>query len=232
MSQRAWILEAVSIGDGDEVLNSAADRIIKTQAAVALLDTSDIATILADTTKIDGAATLGLLGVSNSLAYRVMELERHFHGRERWFGKLAVQTATDWADNNIATPFRCISGLNAYGTDANDEAQVIGTADTPAIAGNVRYDVHRILIVDSNSTTVWKLQVIYGTGTMADAIAAGQYSTIMVKVDAAAGQTPNVPCEIMMPRGACGATKVWVRGWNANNNATLDFYVGWHEYEG
>lgn len=219
MSQRAWILEGVPLGDGDEVANSLAARVIAMQA---------------DALKIDGAATSGLSGTSNSLSYRVHEIERHFHGRERWFGKLAVQTATDWADNNITTPYRCISGNNAYGTDANDEALVIGTADTPAITGvgNVRFDVHRMLIVDSSSTSIWKLQVIYGTGTMADAITAGQYSTIMVKVDAAAGQTPNVPCEIMMPRGTCASTQVWVRGWNASNNATLDFYIGWHEYEG
>ena len=217
MPQNFWLAEGVSVGDGDEVADSVADRLIKAQGYGL---------------KIDGAATSGLTGVSNSLAYRVHELERHFHGRERWFGKLAVQTATDWADNNIATPYRCISGLNAYGVDANDEAKVIGTADTPVLLGWVKYDIHRILIVDSSSTSIWKLQVIYGTGTMAAAIAADQFSTIMVKVDAAAGQTPNVPCEIMMPRGTCASTQVWVRGWNATNNATLDFYVGWHEYEG
>lgn len=182
--------------------------------------------------KLDTLATNGLLGVSNSLAYRVAEIERHLHGRERWFGKLAVQTATDWADNNIATPYRVTSGANAYGTDANDEAQVIGTADTPAMAGNVRFDLHRIFIVAASSETVWKLQVIYGTGTMADAIAADQYSTFMLKVDAAASSSPALPVDIMMPRGTCGVTKVWMRGWNATNNATLDFFVGLHEYEG
>jgi hypothetical protein len=191
-----------------------------------------VANLLGYTVKIDNLATNGLTGVSNSLAYRVHELERHFHGRERWFGKLAVQTATDWADNNIATPFRCISGNNDYGGDPNDEAQVIGTADTPAIAGNVKYDIHRLLIIDASSTTQYKLRVVYGTGTMADAIAAGQYSTIMVKIDAAVQQTPSAPVEIMMPRGTCASTKVWIQCWNATNNATLDFFAGWHEYEG
>lgn len=182
--------------------------------------------------KIDGSSSNGLLGTSNSLAYRLEEIEKHFHGRERWFGKLAVQTATDWADNNIATPFVCISGNNAYGTDPGDEAQVVGTADTPAISGMARYDVHRLLITDSTSTTVWKLQLIYGTGTMADAITAGQYSTFMVRIDAAAAQLPGVPVEVMMPRGVCASTKVWLRGWNATNDSTLSFFVGWHEYLG
>lgn len=181
---------------------------------------------------IDGTACDGLLGKADSLAYHVVEIERHLHGRERWFGKKAVQTATDWADNTIATPYRAISGNNAYGTDANDEALLIGTADTPAIAGNVHYDMHRIFVVAASSTTVYKMQFVYGTGTMADAIAAGQYSTIMFKVDAAAASSPALPVEIMLPRGVCASTQTWARAWNATDNATVDFFVGWHEYEG
>lgn len=181
-------------------------------------------------TDSDTRSCAGLAGTANSLCYRVEELEKHFHGRERWFGKLAVQTATDWADNTIATPYVVISGNNTYGVDANDEAKVIGTADTPAISGMTKYDLHRIYITASNSTTVWKLQVIYGTGTMADAIAAGQYSTVMVKIDPAVGASAETPLEVMMPRGTAGSTAVWIRGWNATDNATLSFYAGWHEY--
>jgi hypothetical protein len=188
--------------------------------------------------KIDAQATIGLLGASNSLAYRIHELERHFHGRERWFGKLAVQTATDWADNNIATPYIAISGNNAYGTDANDEALVVGTADTPAMTNlatglpNVKYDLHQLLLVGATSVSVYKLQLIYGSGAMADAIAAGQYSTMMCRVDEATTHWPMVAHDVMMPRVTCGVDKVWVRAWNATNNATISFFAGWHEYEG
>jgi hypothetical protein len=51
-------------------------------------------------------------------------------------------------------------------------------------------------------------------------------------VDAAAASSPALPVEVMMPRGTCGSTKAWMRGWNATNNATIDFFIGWHEYEG
>jgi len=182
--------------------------------------------------EIDGVATSGLLGVSNSLAYRVHEAERHFHGRERWYGIVTgSQSATDWAGNTL-TPYRAISGLGAYGTDANDEALILGTADTPTMSGNVKFDLHRIFIVASSSETTWKVQLIYGTGTMAEAIAADQFSTFMLKVDSAAASSPALPVDVMMPRGTCGVTKVWARGWNASNNATIDFFVGLHEYEG
>ena len=218
MPQPAWILEGCSIGDGDEVLNSAADRLIKAQA---------------NALKIDGAATLGLGGVADSLAYRVAEIERHFHGYERWFGKLAVQTATDWADNNIVTPYVAKSGNNAYGTDANDEALVVGTADTPTVvATNVKYDIHRLFITAvSVDGLIWKLQIIKGAGTMADAIAAGTFSTVMVKIDAANQSSPCTPLEVMMRRCTCGVDKVWARAWTTTNDATISFFVGWHEYE-
>ena len=180
---------------------------------------------------IDNATTVGLLGADNSLAYRVHEIERHIHGRERWLGKSADQSGDDWAANNL-TPFRAISGTNAYGADANDEAKVLGTLDTPQITGMVRYDMHRIMMVAASSETVYKLRIVYGSGTMADAITAGQYTELCVMADAAVAQVPHDAFEIMMPRGYCGVTKVWVQAWNATNNATIDFLVALHEYEG
>lgn len=211
-----WQIEGVALESVvPAVANSVAARLIAMQG---------------DALKIDGAAVDGLNGVDNSLAYKVHEIERHFHNRERWYGKLAVQTATDWADNTL-TPYVAISGNNAYGTDPNDEALVLGTADTPGIAGNVRYDVHRIFVSASSVATIWKLQLIYGTGTMADAIAAGQFSTFMVRTSTPAS-TQDVPVDVMMPRGTCGSTQVWLRAWCTTNNATISFFVGVHEYEG
>jgi hypothetical protein len=61
-------------------------------------------------------------------------IEEHHHSRERWLGKHASPTGTDWADD-VLTPFVAISGSNAYGADADDEAEVLGTDDTPIISG-------------------------------------------------------------------------------------------------
>jgi len=193
--------------------------------------------------QIEGTAVGTGDQVTNSLAARILsiqsslentyaeayETEHHLHNRARWRGKLTSQTATDWADDNLL-PFRAISGNNTYGADANDEALVIGTADTPAISGMTKYDLHRIFVIDASSTTIYKLRIVYGSGTMAAAIAAGQFSEAMIKVDAAAGQTPNTSMEILMPRLTCGTDKCWVQAWNASNNATIDFLVGLHEY--
>lgn len=188
-------------------------------------------TIQADTNELDDAATAGLTGTPNSLAYRVAEIERHLHVRERWFGKLAVQTATDWADDTL-NPYIAISGNDAYGSDPNDEALVLGTDDTPVIVGSVYFDLHRIFITAVTSDSVWKLRIIYGTDTMAAAIAAGQYSEVMVKFDSVnPQQSAGIPIDVQMPR-CLADTQIWVQAWNATDNAQISFFVGLHEYTG
>ncbi len=184
-----------------------------------------------DIQKIDSFATNGLLGTSNSLAYRVHEIEKHFHNREIWRGKLGVQTATDWADDTLS-PYQAISGADAYGADANDEAQVLGTADTPINSGYVKYDLHWVLVVELSTDTPWKLRFVWGTGTMADAITANQFSEITVQNNPAGSKANGAAIPIMMPRRTCGTDKVWAQAWNATNNATADFLVGLHEYIG
>lgn len=181
--------------------------------------------------KIDSFPTLGLNGVEDSLAYRTDEIEKHFHNRERWVGKKAVQTGTDWADD-VLTPFQAISGNNDYGSDVNDEALVLGTDNTPIIPGNVKFDIRRFLITELSATTQYKLRIIYGTGTMGDAITANQYTEFVVINTATGPFSGGEPSSIMMPRLNCGIDQVWVQAWNNTNNATIDFLVGIHEYVG
>ena len=190
--QGAWILEGVALGDGDEVANSAAARLIAMQGGV-------------------------------------VELEQHAHNKERWLGKKAVQSATDWADDSLLA-FQAISGNNVYGADPNDEAQVIGSDDTPITAASLHFDIHSLLITDSSSQTTSKLRIVWGTGTMADAIAADQFVETMFHLDTLAGQVPHAPVTITMPKMAID-TKVWVQHWNATDNATIDFLVSVHEYD-
>lgn len=188
--------------------------------------------IKAETEKIDNLATDGLAGTPDSLAYRVNEIEKHFHSPECWRGKKGVQTATDWAEDSL-TPFQAISGADAWGADANDEAQVLGVDNTPFRAGFVKFDVHRILITGVSEDTHYKLRFIWGTGTMADAIIAQQFSCIMIKFDKTnPQQSAGTPADIMMPRLNSGVDKIWMQAWNITDNATVDFFIGLHEYEG
>lgn len=154
--------------------------------------------------------------------------EEHFHTREYWFGKLGVQTATNWGERASLAPYRAISGNNDFGADANDEAQVIGSADTPVRVGSTTFDMRRIQILDVSAATTFLLRVIHGTGTMAAAEAAGQYTEITsLQVTSPNGQAK--PADIIQERIPVGQ-KIWIRAKNVTDNAWIDFLVGMHEY--
>lgn len=187
--------------------------------------------------KIDQLAVDGLTGTVDSLAHQIGVIKQHHHARTRWFGKKASQSETDAADN-VLTPFVAISASDAYGDDhdgainAIDEATIFGTADTPAISGMVYFDLHELLIVAVDDDTPYKLRIVYGTGTRANAVGLGQYSEVVVTFDSVNPQhSAGIPVEINMPRLAVD-TKVWIEAWNASDNSTISFLVGIHEYEG
>lgn len=154
--------------------------------------------------------------------------EEHFHNREYWFGKLAVQTATNWGERASVSPYRAISGDNDFGSDVNDEAQVIGSADTPVREGSTTFDLRRVQVIDVSVASVYLIRIIHGTGTMADAEAAGQYTEVSsLQVTAPNGQAK--PVDMFQERVSVG-DKIWIRAKNATDNAWIDFLVGLHEY--
>ncbi len=191
---------------------------------MAFRSTNDMASMIAN------KATGGLaVDAADSVAYRVEELEAHFHGLERWFGISADQSGTDWALANTLNPFVLTSGDNTWGA----AAKILGTSDTPAIDGMTKYDPHRFLVVTTSVDTIFKIRFIYGTGTSADAITAGQYSDLYVGYDSANPTTlPRQPWELNMIRLTCASHQMWAQCWNATNNATISLYVGIHEYPG
>ena len=179
--------------------------------------------------RIDSEAVGGLSSVYNSLAYRVAEIERHFHGRERWWGALAAPDETNAIEANVTRPYVAASGADTWGV----AIPVVGTDDAPAQAADVYFDVHRLMIVDlDDETDPWRIRLIYGTGTSAAAIGAGQWTEMIVESNAVPGNRAGAsPVEVMMPRVAAG-TKLWAQVWNNTNLEELSFFVGVHGYEG
>ena len=182
--------------------------------------------------KIDRLVTDGLAGVSNSLAYRVHEIEKHFHSPERRLGISADQSGNDWALEDTLNAYQAISGNAVYGADANDEAKVIGTDDGPYVSGMVKFDFHKLFVEELSTDDVFAVRIVWGTGTMADAITAGQFSHTVLMNNPAGNKAGGSPVSIMMPRLTWGTDKVWVQCKCATNNATMDFFVLVHEYAG
>lgn len=168
-------------------------------------------------------------GGIDKILERVYFNEHHHHSREYWFGISADQSGNDWGADRLVA-YQAISGNNGYGANLNDEAKILGTDDSPIRTGGQFIDVHRILVVGVSENTEYKLRMVWGTGTLAAAIAANQVSTVMVKFDSVNPQlSAGVPVDVGMLPVATG-NKVWIQAWNVTDNATIDFYVGVHEY--
>jgi hypothetical protein len=180
-----------------------------------------------ETDKIDSATTDGLAGTSNSLAYRVHEIERHFHNRGRFWGATGSPSETNAIDANVDTPFVAVSGNDDWGT----AIPICGTADSPVPSpDDAKFDAHLILVTDTDHTTPYRIRLIYGTGTSAAAISAGQWTETMF-VTAGGPFSSGVPVEIIMRRVDVG-TKLWAQVWNATNGSNVDFFWGAHGYAG
>jgi len=157
----------------------------------------------------------------------VKEIERHFHNYERWFGLSGQQDPAIQVAEPILTcktPFRIDAGNDTWG----NWVQILGINDTPAQAGMLYFDIHRINFTgfETNNST-HGIQIASGASGLA-ALAAGTYTEFILRTGG--GNTFIGPIDIMDKRIPVG-TKMWIRNW-AHGVVTswLDFYIGLHEY--
>lgn len=175
-------------------------------------------------------ASLGLLDTEDSVGYRIAEIERHMHSWDRRFGK----AVTPSGDTHVAdllgpgvTAFQITTGNNTWG----NWVQVLGSSDTPQIAGATRYDHHRIVVEAASYSGTYFIQVAFGeSADLAAKITAKTYTSHMYMGQSATVKTDSSPIQV---RRQSAGTKAWFRAMvNGQNAKTLDFYIGLHEYEG
>jgi len=181
--------------------------------------------LVTNTNKIDSVATDGLLGVNNSLAYRVGEIERHLHGWDRRYGVAVTPSATHKMDSisvgNGVVPFRIDAGTSDWGSFV----QVVGSADTA-----LRFDFHNLAIVAAEGANkTWFIQLGFGA-TGADMITDGTYSELVFTPQSVNGRPASLPS---MSRRAAAGSLGWARCLCRDTDTHwLDFYIGMHFYEG
>ena len=183
-----------------------------------------------DVSKLDDFATNGLLGVPNSLAYRVHELDRHLHGFERWFGLAVTPNGEVHVADRIGpgvSPFQVDAGNNTW----SDWLIVLGTSDTPTVADQVYYDLHRLQVTAVERTAVQHfIQLACGCEDPDVSVALGHVSEVVFHPLGQQGQ--RVPIPIMERRMEVGS-RSWLRIMvPGQNTGTMSFYFGLHEYEG
>ena len=166
--------------------------------------------------------------VSDSLAYKMFEVERHLHSGGRWFESAATGTATHKADRIGTTkddpnPFRIDAGNNDWGA----WVQILGSEDTPTIPGKVYFDPHQLIVEDTEQASTYFIQIARGASGEAG-YAAGTY-TELVYGASVQKETGIIP--VQTGRAPAGSL-LWARCLSpGNNTGWLDFYIGIHEYE-
>jgi len=161
-------------------------------------------------------------------AKEATEAAHHFHSYERWMGLAASPSGeTHRADAIAATiaPFQADAGNDGWGA----WLQLLGSSDTPIIAGKRKYDLHRVEIVAAErKSALHMVQVAFGESGAA-AIAAGTYTELVFVTPAAGAQDIPVPIRHTSPDAG---TKAWVRFAIPDaDTGTVDFYIGIHEYD-
>lgn len=181
------------------------------------------------TEKIDNLAVDGLSGVEDSLAYKTEKMESHIHNYEKWFGLAGTPAAethrADRMDGAIAA-FTLTAGNNDFGS----WLQVFGSSDTPVALGKTKFDLHRILVTDTNSTRPFIIQIVTGESAgIAAKLSAEDFDEFPYV--AATNNNDSGITELIDKRTDAGE-KVWMRCADVGGNGTtLELYIGIHEYD-
>jgi hypothetical protein len=204
-------------------------------SVVPIIPSSDTASSTENINKIDAEAVDGLLGVSNSLSYKVNEIERHLHSSGRWFGSTA----------NGAGPGLTTS-LSSFEVTSNVIAETYGivteifdgTEECDSSYTVLFTDPHRIFITGVTVSGIYKIRFANSQydGTshmyadMSAAVSAKIYTEFLLKVDSTKADAISAP--VQTGRMRIGS-KLWAQVMHSGSgNETVSFLIACHGYEG
>ncbi len=191
---------------------------------------SKVSVIDGYTKKIDSAATLGMNagGVSNSLSYRVHEIEKHFHSIERWFGNDGDGTMST-ASNLEEWTLTAGTG-DAYGSEVQISNGSVAAEILQSDFGfaPVKYDLHRVMVTVSSANDKNYMIQIWSSS---DAVFANATLATEFPYRTGSNLAEVAPVPIQMGRQAV-ATNLWMRCKCETNSATVQMTVGIHAYVG
>ena len=157
-----------------------------------------------------------------------VEIERHLHNYERWFGISGNQSGDNWGDEDGQTPFVASSAAGDFGT----AIKLLGPDDTPVQSGMTLHDVHRILVTDMSSNVVYTIHLIQDMDNDNDADVAegkGYYTTIyVIPGDTNTNRAGGFPVTVIDKRMLSGL-RTWAKV-KAAGTVDIDFFLGIHEY--
>lgn len=158
----------------------------------------------------------------------VYEVEKHLHNFEKWFGVAAAPSGeTHVADRLGGTilPFALVSGASDFGS----WVQVLGSSDTPVRSGMTKFDLHRCIITDTDSTALFNIQIITGESAGFAAKLLAEDFDEFPYISASNNNDSGIS-DVIDSRCVVGE-KVWMRtACVGQSGKTISLYPGIHEY--
>lgn len=156
--------------------------------------------------------------LDNRILAEVQEIEHHLHNNEIWFGSGAVEDSL--------TPYTLISGDNLFGA----AVQLLAPGDTPFVAGNTRFDPHRVLPIRIDTASLYLVRLIWDEVSAVAGEAARQYTTFPVFPTGIGANIDGSITDVISRRAYSGTDYLWAKCKNVTNLAEMDIINGIHEY--
>lgn len=164
------------------------------------------------------------MGLGGDLGARILrvanEIERHFHNNEIWFG------SDGGATEDSLTPYTLVSSDGAFGP----AVELLAPGDTPFVAGNTRFDPHRITPTRIDTASLYLIRLIWDDVSVVAGESARQYTTIPVFPTGVGANIDGTIVEVMARRAYSGVDYLWAKCKNATDVAEIDIIIGIHEY--
>lgn len=157
---------------------------------------------------------------------RIHRILDHIHNYESWFESALVPDVENHVADRIGSgngPFTVDAGNDDWG----DWVQILGSNDTPTRSGNINYDLRRFIINDSEVNDIYFIQIAFGEDADSSILSNEYTEFVYVPINA---NIDLQPIDIATKLHDSGV-KTWCRCMvPSQNTATLDFFIGIHEY--
>jgi len=171
-----------------------------------------------------------IINVEDNRIFDEIEItELHHHGFRRIISKNEMQTATVKADTSAVSfyPYDLTAAADStFGT----AVQILGSADTPIVAGMTKFDFNKVFVTAANSNSVYKIRILYGA-TASAALVAGHYTDVwFFGDDTNPNKSSPTAFDIECERHYSG-TLVWAQIACAAGAKTASLLFSLHEYQ-
>lgn len=165
----------------------------------------------------------------NEILAESIEIATHLHDKEKWFGAAAVPSGEIHVADRMAggiSPFQLVAGDDTFG----NWVQILGSSDTPVEAGKTKFDLHRVLITTTNSTSPFVIQIVEGESADIAAKIAAEDFTEFPYIAPTNNNDSGIAHLIDILANA--GLKHWARCCDIGRDGTnINFYFGLHEYD-